>query len=72
MEKGKQTVLIIEDQAINRHILRHILENEYDVLEAKDGQEAFHELETHKNISAALLDIVMPVMDGYAFLAKSI
>lgn len=56
---GKRTVLIVDDQAINRKILGQLLENEYDTLYAGDGKEALECLEEHSDtISAVLLDIV--------------
>ncbi len=68
MEREKFTILVVEDQQVNRQILRQILQGEYEVLEAENGLDAFAILENHKRISAILLDIVMPFMDGYTFL----
>jgi len=68
MEAEKLTVLIAEDQKINRQILRRLLSSEYEVFEAENGREAFAQLKQHPDISAILLDIIMPVMDGYEFL----
>lgn len=59
---------IVEDQRINREILRNILIDEYDVIEAQNGKSALEVLRNTSNISAILLDIVMPVMNGYEFL----
>lgn len=68
---SKKTILIVEDNAINRMMLCAILTSNYRLLEAENGQEALKVLEKHYNeISLILLDIVMPVMDGYAFLSK--
>ena len=70
MNKEKQTVLVVDDQAVNRQILRHMLETDYDILEAPNGADALAVLEQNQSISAVILDIVMPVMDGYAFLER--
>lgn len=71
MKEDKNTILIVEDQEINRTILRYMIKNDYNVLEAQDGAEAWKILqERNEEIIAILLDIVMPVMDGYAFLKK--
>lgn len=65
----QKQILIVEDNQLNREILREILSVEYRVLEAANGQEAFDILANHKEeISLILLDVVMPVMDGYTFL----
>lgn len=70
MEKEKLTVLIVEDQKINRQILISLLRFDYEVLEAENGAAALEQLECHSEIVAILLDIVMPVMDGYEFLRR--
>lgn len=68
MEREKSTVLIVDDNPINRQLLHRILLLDYHTLEAENGQQALELLEQTDKISAVLLDIVMPVMDGYAFL----
>ena len=70
MTTNKTTILVVEDNAINRAVLGGILSPTYTVLEAENGREALAILQEHKeDISLILLDIVMPVMDGYAFLS---
>lgn len=65
-----KNVLIVEDNPINRAMLREILSPTYQVLEAENGQQALAVLKAHpEEISLILLDIVMPVMDGYQFLS---
>lgn len=67
----KKTVLIVEDNDINREILKSILEEKYIVLEASNGKEALEVLEVnHEFISLILLDIQMPVMDGFEFMKE--
>lgn len=68
MEKRK--ILVIEDNALNRSLLCEILKPEYDVVEAENGREGLACLrQSAGDISLILLDIVMPVMNGYEFLA---
>jgi CheY-like chemotaxis protein len=64
------TVLIAEDNAINRELLRELLEARgYCVVEACNGQEALHMVEQiHPDI--LLLDIAMPVLDGFGVVRK--
>ena len=65
----KPMILIADDDAINREILRSILEEEYDLLEARNGCEAMDLLTEHeKELEAVILDLLMPKMDGYGFL----
>lgn len=64
----KKRVLVVEDNELNRELLCQILSQEYDVIEAENGQVALEILKEHKNsISLIFLDVVMPVMDGYTF-----
>ncbi len=64
----KRTILVVDDQKINRRILGRILADGYDILYAENGEEALAVLHENEDISAVLLDIVMPVMDGYGVL----
>ena len=67
----KRKILIAEDEFINQQILSMILQNEYEVILANNGQEALDILQNHhKDISLVLLDLVMPVMDGYEVLRR--
>jgi CheY-like chemotaxis protein len=64
------TVLNAEDNAVNRELLRELLElRGYAVIEACDGKEALHMIEQAQP-ELLLLDIGMPVMDGFAAIRK--
>lgn len=70
MSKSKK-LLIVEDNALNRRVLCKILSDEYETLEAENGAEALERLrQEQEKISLVLLDLVMPVMDGYTFLTE--
>lgn len=63
---SKETVLIVDDSDINREILVSILKNEYDLIEAADGEECINKLNEYgTRISAVLLDLIMPNMNGF-------
>ena len=67
----KQQILIVEDNELNREMLRELLADDYNILEAENGQVALDILEQDSEcIDLILLDVMMPVMDGYAFLDK--
>lgn len=69
-DKHRQKVLIVDDCEMNRNILSEMLGDEYNIIEAENGAEAIAVLQKESvNISLVLLDIVMPVMDGYEVLA---
>lgn len=67
----KRTILIIEDNEINRDILEEILSADYNLLMAEDGRKGLDQLRQNvKKIDVVLLDIMMPVMDGYQVLEE--
>ncbi len=66
---GKNTILVVDDEADIREILKLVLEMEgYHVLLASNGQEAIDLLSKGRLPSLILLDLMMPVMDGWQFL----
>ena len=68
-ENIKQQILIVDDSMMNRELLSVILEDDYRILEAKDGQECLNILYKNKeDIALVLLDINMPVLDGFEVL----
>lgn len=67
MEKKK--ILLAEDSDIQRNLIKEILSDLYEVVEAVDGQEALEFLKArHNEFSLVLLDIEMPRMDGISVL----
>lgn len=67
----KQKILVVDDSEMNRDILITMLENDFDIVEAENGEECLALLRQYgKEISIVLLDIVMPVMDGFEVLAS--
>lgn len=62
-------ILIVEDAELNRELLKSILEDDYEIEEAGDGEEALKLLIDHWNhLDAVLLDIHMPNMNGFQLL----
>ena len=67
----KNKILVVDDALMNRDILKEILKDTYDILEAEDGKSALEILDAENNeISAILLDLIMPVMDGFEVLEE--
>lgn len=65
----KDKILIVDDNEINRAVLMEILRDDYQVLEAENGKEALSIMEEQMDeLAAVLLDLVMPVMDGFGVL----
>ena len=68
---SRKEILVVEDNELNRELLKEILNVQYDVVEAENGLEALDILKRQEHeISLILLDIQMPVMDGYTFLEQ--
>ena len=64
-------VLVVDDQEINRDILGVILEDYYEVEYAADGAEALRQIEKFDcDVSLVMLDLMMPVMDGFEVLKR--
>ncbi len=62
----KQKMLIVDDKAINRGLLRKMFEEQYDALEAEDGQQAIELLDEYGDqFCIVLLDLIMPKVDGF-------
>ena len=62
----KPLVLIVDDSSSNRWSLSQMLEDEYEIIEAEDGEQGIEQLRLYgDDIAAVLLDIVMPGMSGF-------
>lgn len=69
IKKIKPKVLIVDDSFINRALLSEILGDDYDIIEAENGEEAIAVLEElGVEISLVFLDIFMPKIDGFGVL----
>ncbi len=67
----RDTVLIFEDNAIDRAILTELFQADYKILEADNGKSGLALLNSHyQSIAIVLLDYLMPVMDGFAVLER--
>ncbi|MCD4757191.1 MAG: hybrid sensor histidine kinase/response regulator [Arcobacteraceae bacterium] len=64
MENNKHSILVVDDTTTNIDILLDLLKG-YDVVVAMDGKSALDILEEDDNIDLILLDIMMPVLDGF-------
>ena len=67
----KKTVLIVDDELINRRMLGHIVGTQYHILYASNGIEALNVIQENLGtLSLVLLDLIMPKMDGYTVMQK--
>ena len=66
-----QLVLVVDDQEINRDVLGMILEDDYEVIYAENGKEALELMRQRlDSLSIVLLDLMMPVMNGFEVLEE--
>lgn len=67
--QNKPKILIVDNSEFNRAILKEILEETYEIIEADGGKEALHKIDEYgMEISLVLLDIIMPEKDGFEVL----
>ncbi|AFY35286.1 PAS domain S-box protein [Calothrix sp. PCC 7507] len=65
LEENRKTILVVDDDANIRELLRQQLENEgYNVREGKDGVDAIHQIKTARP-DLILLDVMMPQINGF-------
>lgn len=65
----RNTILIVDDMATNRIFMKNVLKDEYELLEAANGDQALQQIyRHHSKLAAVMLDIVMPGKNGYQVL----
>ena len=69
---NRNTLLVVDDVEVNRAILRALFENNYNILEAENGEQALqlYRASAENDYAAVLMDIRMPVMDGLTAAAQ--
>lgn len=67
----RRSVLVVDDEPLNRRLLGYIVGQDYDVLYSKNGVEAMDIIRKNaKTLSLVMLDLIMPEMDGYEVLKE--
>jgi diguanylate cyclase (GGDEF)-like protein len=64
----QHTILIVDDEKPNRKILSALLEDEFEIILAKDGKQVFERFRDNKKIDLIMLDLMLPDMNGYDIL----
>ena len=68
---GRRKILIVEDNQLDREMLSSMLQDKYEILTAANGESGFTMLENnYKTLSLILLDVRMPICDGFEFLKR--
>lgn len=60
----KNSILIVDDQEINRVILSELFKDDFNIIEAENGEQALRVINSDNSVIAVMLDLIMPVMDG--------
>lgn len=69
IQGAKKKILVVDDDSLSRELLRKIFEDEYEIIAAGDGQEAIYAIREHmEDLAVILLDLLMPVLNGYQVL----
>jgi len=66
----KYRILVVDDERSNRKVLSELLDEEFDIVLAKNAAQVFQRLDSQEKIDLVLLDIMLPDMDGYEILKK--
>jgi CheY-like chemotaxis protein len=68
--KGKPTVLIVDDSRVIRVSMKKILGDDYNVVEAIDGEDGWAQIRAHKDVRCVFTDYSMPELDGFGLLNR--
>ena len=66
----RRLMLIVDDLTSNRLLIKRIFTSDYDILEADNGKQALSVMREHPEVSALVLDIFMPEMNGIEVLTR--
>ncbi len=66
----RPTVLLVDDSRVMRKAIGKILGDEFDLIEAADGEAGWEQLTSHPEIEVVISDIEMPKLDGYEFMTR--
>lgn len=64
------SILIVDDLEINRALLAELFKDDYNIIEAENGAQALEIINNDSGITAVMLDLIMPVMDGMGVLSE--
>ena len=67
---NRPTILVVDDSRLMRVAARKILKNDFEILEAEDGEAAWNVLQDNRQINLLMSDLSMPNLDGLGLLKK--
>lgn len=66
----KTRVLVIDDSRVMRHAVNRVLNQEFDILEAEDGEAGWEKLVGDQSVQVVISDVQMPRLDGYSMICR--
>lgn len=66
----KARVLVIDDSRVMRHAVNRVLNQEFDILEAEDGEAGWEKLLSDNSVQVVISDVQMPRLDGYSMICR--
>ena len=66
----KTRVLVIDDSRVMRHAVNRVLNQEFDILEAEDGEAGWEKLVSDQTVQVVISDVQMPRLDGYSMICR--
>jgi len=66
----RSRVLVVDDSAVIRKAISRVLDTDYELLEANDGEAGWETLKQHNNLGVVISDVQMPRLDGYGMICR--
>ena len=67
---GRSRVLVVDDSAVIRKAISRVLDSDYDLLEANDGEAGWETLKQNGDLGVVISDVQMPKLDGYGMICR--
>lgn len=67
---NKTQILVVDDSRVMRKAIERVLKNDFDLIEAGDGESAWEAIRQNPDIGVIISDIQMPVLDGYGLICR--
>lgn len=66
----RSRVLVVDDSAVIRKAISRVLDTEFDLVEANDGEAGWEALKNDQNLGVVISDVQMPKLDGYGMICR--
>lgn len=66
----RSRVLVVDDSAVIRKAISRVLDTEYDLVEANDGEAGWEALKNNQDLGVVISDVQMPKLDGYGMICR--